>query len=93
MTYCRMRPNCYRTTKQPRGEHFYFGVRMRPWRKLWPFLLETAMMYKTHLRGFTFFLDVTGACFEGRYPCKRSDIEEAAIEIMAPEWVREPLVN
>lgn len=51
------------------------------------------MMYKTHLRGFTFFLDVTGACFEGRYPCKRSDIGEAAIEIMAPEWVREQLVN
>lgn len=51
------------------------------------------MMYKTTKRGFDFFLDVVGACFEGRYPCKMSNVGEVAIEIMKPEWVREQLVN
>lgn len=54
------------------------------------------MMYRTHLRGFMWFLDNVGACFEGRYPGKASNIGELAIESMKvgkKSWVREELVN
>lgn len=55
-----------------------------------------SMMYRTHLRGFRYFLEVTGACFEGAYPGKASNIGELAIESMKVgkrSWVREQLVN
>jgi hypothetical protein len=55
------------------------------------------MMYKTHYRGFIFFLECTGILFEGRcpIPCKMALTPgEQAIKSLASgkrSWVREVL--
>jgi hypothetical protein len=46
--------------------------------------------YYTHMRGFQFFLDVTGVAFNGTYVLKVSNVGEQAIASLAAgneSWV------